>query len=226
MPTPVLWRVRSPNTAIAGEYMAATQISLYAGGVLQTVSAASASATNGAGWSADKANDANAGTFWTTGASPPPAIGHWWQATLASGAWIDRVDYTSRSDGVREDPVDIFIEYSLDGGGTWDEAWQILGLAAWASNETRSFLESAAADGNAVVSAFDAEVMRAGPVDAVVSTLAAQVMRDGPRDAIVSNFDAEVMRDGPRDAIVSMFMVQVMRTVAFVPSDRRRMSLM
>jgi hypothetical protein len=149
------WRVRSPNTAVAGEYMGCTELELRAtpSGADETGSGtASASATHSSGFAASKAFDNNGSTFWTTGVNTQPSGGHWLQYDFGSGVTkeIQEVSYTARSDAVREDPLDIYIEWS-DDGAHWFEKWSVLGMAAWTASEVRvwtdPFIGTVATDG-------------------------------------------------------------------------------
>lgn len=138
------WRIRSPDTHIAGDYLGCSNLELrtaYGGAnILSGSDAASASATASATYAPSKAIDADLATFWTTGATAMPAGGHWLQIDLGSGAAANvlEIAYRVRPDTYREDPAELYVDYS-DDGTAWTTAWGKTGIPAWAAGETRVF---------------------------------------------------------------------------------------
>ena len=137
------WRVRSSDTAIGGEYLAFAEVemkSAFAGADLTAGKTVSASATAGGAYVPGSAIDNNASTFWTTGATAPPVGGHWYAVDFGAGGDVDIVEITLqvRPDGYREDPLNLFVEYS-DDGSTWTLQYSLSGLPTWGAGEKRTF---------------------------------------------------------------------------------------
>lgn len=202
------WRLRSPNTAIAGEYMGAMEIELResAGGADATGSGtASASNTFGSPWLPAGAFDNNTSVGWTTGGNPPPTGGHWIKYDFGAGNEKDIVEvtYMVRNDGVREDPLDIYIEWS-DDNVTWIDKWSVLGMAAWSNGETRTW------------------TMPAVTPAARVSQVALEVLHTGLPAARLSSYSLEVLHTGLPAARVTSYALEVLRSITAISQGRRR----
>lgn len=142
MPTARYWRVRSTDTDVAGEYMAISELQLRSslgGADLTTGKTAAASAAFG-GYPASQAIDDNASTFWTTGSAAPPAEGHWLSVDLGAGNEADIVEVVIavRPDSFREDPRNLYVDYSSD-GSTWTNSWSVASIDSWTAGESRTF---------------------------------------------------------------------------------------
>lgn len=140
------WRVRCPDTHIAGEYMGCTELEMRAtsGGADQTGGKTASASVAFGGYPASAAIDNNTGSFWTTGGAGPPAGGHWLRIDFGAGTPVDVVEisYKVRPDSYREDPKDLYVEYS-DDASSWTTLWSQLNIAAWSAGETRVFTYSA-----------------------------------------------------------------------------------
>lgn len=135
------WRVRTSQTGIAGNYFGVAELELHAtiGGADLTAGRSSfASATHAAGYEAYRAINDNLADFWTTGANSPPAGGHWLATDLVTPSDVKEVRITVRPDGYREDPLNLYVEFS-DDGGTWFTAWSKAAIPTWSAGETRTF---------------------------------------------------------------------------------------
>lgn len=143
------WRVRSTLTWL-GNYMACTELELRAttGGADQcSGGTASASLENSAPYVASMAFDNNNTTFWTTGGTAPGALGHWIKYDFGAGneKVVQEISYKSRIDGAREDPKNLYIEFS-DDNVNWIEQWSVTGILAWTAGEVRVYLDPSIGD--------------------------------------------------------------------------------
>lgn len=220
------WRVRSTDTAVAGEYMGATELQFRetsGGANTLTGGTATASANAGAPYLPDKALDGNAGTFWTTGGVAPPSGGHWWAYAHAAPKDITEIVYTSRSDGVREDPLNLFIEYYDPASFSWVTRWSVTGIAAWTAGETRTFTAPAATANLQVTKQTAYAALLASSGLAVVAKQTAYAGMMAPVGSVhVAKQTAY--------AIMMTAEVKIAKQTAYVvmmpESDNRRMSLM
>jgi hypothetical protein len=134
------WRVRTSSTATGGYFgLAELQMRTVAGSLDRTAGkTAFASADFGGPYVPSAAIDDNAATFWTVGTNAPPAGGHWLAVDFGVPVEIGEVVLTVRPDAFREDPLNLFIDFSSD-GGDWFNAAQHASIPAWSAGETRAF---------------------------------------------------------------------------------------
>lgn len=135
------WRVRTSTTTSSGYFgMAELQLRTTAGGSnIATGKPSFASATASNTYATPMALDGNASTFWTTGATTPPSGGHWFAVDLQSSlATVKEVVITVRPDSSREDPLNLFVDWS-DDNSAWTNQWSIPSILTWTAGQTRTF---------------------------------------------------------------------------------------
>lgn len=135
------WRIRTTDTFVAGEYFGCSTIKgrETVGGTDHFAGKTITAYAFLAGYEPTKAVDGNDATFYTTGGQAPGPDGHWLLIDLGAGNEKDLkiFEFTSRSDGIREDPVNLFIE----SGDTAADLYPVVsaaGYAAWTAGETRT----------------------------------------------------------------------------------------
>lgn len=134
------WRIRSSDTAVAGEYLGLAAVEMREGGVDRAgVATITASRINGS-YPVRNTIDSNASTFWTSGAFSPPAGGHWVKFDFILPRNISETRLQVRPDAFREDPLDVYVEYSSD-NTNWSTKWSQTGLSAWTASEQRTFTD-------------------------------------------------------------------------------------
>jgi hypothetical protein len=141
-PAHCYWRIRSSSTSSSG-YLGIAEMEMRPtpGGNDQTAgNTAAASATYipvSAHPPAYAIND-NRADFWTTGGTTPPTGGHWLSVKFGASVSVAEVVLTVRPDTYREDPRNLFVEWS-DDNSVWNTEWSVSSIAAWAAGETRTF---------------------------------------------------------------------------------------
>lgn len=135
------WRYRSDDTSAVGEYLAMMTLETRASSGGEDF-ARKASATTTANFDSShtgaQAVDGNSGTFWTTGGTAPPAGGHWIKLDYSLKRTVAHVTIKVRSDAFREDPLNLYVEYS-DDNSSWTTSWTESPIASWSAGETRTF---------------------------------------------------------------------------------------
>ena len=138
------WGIQASNTSLGGFFaMSTLKLKDTIGGTDRAQGgAAIASAFHSAPYAPSMAFDGNNSTFWTSGGVSPPAGGHWIIVDLGADYTIAEVEIVSRSDGVREDPIDfeLFWCTDLDYNTRWPDTYYVFPTQpAWTAGETRTF---------------------------------------------------------------------------------------
>lgn len=136
------WRARAPATFDVVRVLACTALDMRTSPGGSNVATGGTAIADGfySGYPPSNAFDGNSATFWTTFTVTAPVSGHWIGYDFGAGNDKDIVEivFTSRSDGFREDPSRLYVDYS-DDGTTWINAWGAWAVSAWTANQSRTF---------------------------------------------------------------------------------------